>query len=199
MLVSMPLDPMRALALFLAVPAVALAQAPADPLPVTMLPGGAGVEGCYAQWATRSAVRAFSAPTDQSRHTRTVDAERRVDANDYSESLTAVLRPGRARARGPLQFDAYRLGTRRTETVRLSMNDELEILALGPEESVTFAFGSGVYVGTVAGVYGGDGVDVVRRPVTELWVRLVEHGEDRPAAWLNTAQAGMVEREPFCE
>ncbi len=189
---------MRALFLLLVLPTVALAQAPTDPVPVTFLPGGADVEGCYAQWATNAAVRAFSAPTSVSRHTRTIDAQRRVDANDYSEALMAVLRSGLARARRPLQIDAYRLGTERTETVRLALNDELEILAFAPEESVYFAFGNGVYTGVVPGVTGGDGVEMVREPITELWVRLIEHGEERPAAWLNTAQAGMIAREPFC-
>ena len=82
--------------------------------------------------------------------------------------------------------------------MRLALNDDLEVLAPGPEESVYFAFANGVYAGVVPGFYGGDGVEVVRQPVTELWVRLVEHGEERPAAWLNTAQAGMVARESFC-
>jgi hypothetical protein len=29
-------------------------------------------------------------------------------------------------------------------------------------------------------------------------VRLVEHAADRPASWVNTAQAGMAPREEFC-
>lgn len=189
---------MRLLVLLLLAPLAVAAQAPSDPLPVVFLPGGAGSEGCYAQWSTRSAVRAFSAPTEFSEYLRTIDAERRVDANDYSESLTAVLRPGLARALRPLQFDATRLGTGRSERVSLGLNDELEILALGPEESVYFSFANGVYSGVVPGVYGGGEVEMTREPVTELWVRLIEHGEDRPASWLNTAQAGMVAREPFC-
>ena len=187
---------MRVLALLLLAPVAALAQS--DPLPVTFLPGGAGSEGCFEQWSTRAAVRAFSAPTESSTHLRTIDAERRVDANDYSESLTAVLRPGLVRALRPLSFDATRFGQDRTEPVQLGLNDELEVLALGPEESVTFSFGNGVYSGSIPGFYGGGEVEVVREPVTELWVRLVEHGEGRPAAWINTAQAGMVAREPFC-
>ena len=189
---------MRLLALFLLLPAAALAQGAVEPLPIVFLPGGAGAEGCFAQWATRSAVRAYSAPTEASQHLRTVDAERRVDANDYSESLTAVLRPGLVRVRGPLQFSARRLGTDRNETVRLGTGAEVEVLAPGPEESVYFAFANGVYAGALPGYYGGAELEVVRRPVTELWVRLVEHGPERPASWLNTAQAGMVPREPFC-
>lgn len=191
---------MRRLVLALALfPLLVVAQGGADPYPVTFLPGGAGAEGCYAQWATRSAVQAFSAPTPVSRPLRTIDAERRIDANDYSESLTAVLQPGRVRARRPVEVRGVRLGTERTETIALALNDELEVLAAGPEESVFFVFGTGVYSGVVPGFYGGDGVEVVREPVTELWVRLVEHDAERPASWINTAQAGMVPREPFCE
>ena len=181
------------------VPAVASAQAGAGPVPVTFLPGGAGAEGCYAQWSTRSAVRAFSAPTTASRFLRTIDAERRIDANDYSESLTAVLEPGRVRARQPVEIQGVRLGTERSETISLALNDELTILAPGPEESVYFAFGTGAYAGVVPGYYGGDGLDIIRRPVTELWVRLVEHDAERPAAWVNTAQAGVEPRDAFCE
>lgn len=183
------------LALLLAGPA--LAQ-PASPLPVTFLPGGAGAEGCYAQWSTRSAVRAYSAPTPVSEALRTIDAERRIDANDYSESLTAVLEPGLVRAREAVQLQGARLGAERTETIRLSPGDELQILARGPEESVYFAFGTGVYAGFVPGLYGGPQVEVVRQPVTELWVRLIEHDAERPAAWVNTDQAGVAPREAYC-
>ena len=190
---------MRFLALVLLVPTVALAQAPLDPLPVTFLPGGAGQEGCYAQWATRAPALAFSAPTEYSTQTRTVEAERRVDANDYSESLTAVVRPGLARARQALQVQAARLGSGRSETVRVGRGDEVQLLALGPEESVYFSVGPAVYAGFLPGLTGTGELEIVREPITELWVRLREHGPERPAAWLNTAQAGMVAREPFCE
>ena len=183
----------------LVVPTVASAQGSAGPVPVTFLPGGAGSEGCYAQWSTRSAVRAYSAPTPVSEFLRSIDAERRIDANDYSESLTAVLEPGLVRARQPVEIQGVRVGTEREETIRLAINDELTILADGPEESVYFAFGTGAYAGVVPGYTGGDAVEVVRRPVTELWVRLVEHAADRPAAWVNTAQAGVEPREAFCD
>lgn len=182
-------------ALFCSVPVAAQS----DPLPVRFLPGGAGAEGCYAQWSTRSAVRAYSAPTESSRHLRTIDGERRIDANDYSESLTAVLEPGLLRFRQPAEIEGTRLSTGQTETVPLSINDELVVLSAGPDESVYFAFGGGVFAGAVPGFYGGDHAEMVRQPVTEVWVRLVEHGEDRPASWINTAQAGMAPREPFCE
>ena len=183
----------------LAVPAVASAQGGAGPVPVTFLPGGAGADGCSAQWSTRSAIRAYSAPTPVSELLRTIDGERRIDANDYSESLTAVLEPGVVRARQPVEIQGVRVGSDVSETIRLALNDELTILAEGPEASVYFAFGTGAYAGVVPGYTGGEAVEVVRRPVTELWVRLVEHAADRPAAWVNTAQAGVEPREPFCE
>lgn len=181
----------------LVLPIAALAQA-ASPLPVTFLPGGAGAEGCYAQWSTRSAVHAYSAPTTASERLRTIDAERRVDANDYSESLTAVLERGLVRARQDVQLQGAQLGTGRSEAIRLSRGDELTVLAAGPEESVYFAFGTAIYVGFVPGFYGGPEVEVIRQPVTELWVRLIEHDAERPASWINTAQAGMAPRESFC-
>jgi len=179
-------------------PVLALAQ-PADPFPVTFLPGGASAEGCSAQWATTSAIHAYSAPTTASRHLRTIDANRRIDGNDYSESLTAVLRPGLVRARQPVTFQGIRSGSLRMEPIRLAMNDELEILGSAGEESLYFSFGSSVYTGIVPGYYGGDGVEVVRRPVVEVWVRLIEHGPDRPASWINTAEAGMVPRDAVCQ
>ncbi|PAP77378.1 hypothetical protein [Rubrivirga marina] len=181
----------------LVVPVVTLAQA-ASPLPVTFLPGGAGAEGCYAQWSTRSAVHAYSAPTTVSTRLRTIDAERRIDANDYSESLTAVLEPGLVRARQDVRFQGAQLGTGRSEAIRLSRGDELTVLAAGPEESVYFAFGTAIYAGFVPGFYGGPEVEVIRQPVTELWVRLIEHDAERPASWINTAQAGVAPRESFC-
>ncbi len=189
---------MRRLVLaFVVLPALAVAQS--SPLPVTFLPGGAGDEGCYAQWSTRSAVRAYSAPTPMSRFLRTVDAERRIDANDYSESLTAVLAPGLIRVRRPITAEASRLGTRAMERLLLSPGDELAVLAPGSEGSLVFSVRGDTYVGSVPGYDGGGDVEVIRRPVTELWVRLVDYGPDRPASWVNTAQAGMAPREPFCE
>ena len=181
--------------LLAALTAPALAQP--DPVPVVYLPGGASEEACYSQWATRSAVRGYSAPTEQSRHVRTVDAERRVDANDYSESLTAVLRPGRARARRPVEVRARRLSADRAEAVRLDAGEEVTVLAPAGEGTLYLSFGDAVWVGSLPG-YPDGAVAETLAPVTEVWVRLVEHGEDRPAAWLNTAQAGMARREPFC-
>ncbi|WP_420457293.1 hypothetical protein [Rubrivirga sp.] len=179
-------------------PALAVAQS--SPLPASFLPGGAADEGCYAQWSTRSAVRAYSAPTPMSTPLRTVDAERRIDANDYSESLTAVLAPGLARVRRPITAEASRLGARAPERLLLSPGDEVAVLAPGGEGSVVFSVRGETYVGYVPGYDDGGGqVEVIRQPVTELWVRLVEHGPDRPAAWVNTAQAGMAPREPFCQ
>ena len=181
----------------LVVPVVAGAQS--EPLPVSFLPGGAGDEGCYAQWATRSAVRAYSAPTPMSTVLRTVDAERRIDANDYSESLTAVLEAGLARVRRPITAEASRLGTRAPERLLLSPGDEVAVLAPGAEGSLVFSVRGETYVGFLPGYDDRSGdVEVIRRPVTELWVRLIEHGPDRPAAWVNTAQAGMAPREAFC-
>ena len=80
----------------------------------------------------------------------------------------------------------------------LRPGDELTILAYGPEESVYFERNGLVYSGFVPGSYGGDLAEVVRQPGTELWVRLIRYSDDRPASWVNTAQAGMAPRQPFC-
>ncbi|WP_412063134.1 hypothetical protein [Rubrivirga sp. IMCC45206] len=187
------------LAAFVLLPLAASAQT-VDAVPVIFLPGGAGAEGCYAQWSTRSAVRAYSAPTRASEHIRTVDGQRRIDANDYSESLTAVLQTGMLRALRITEAEGTPLnGSGDYREVRLGAGDSIEILANGPEESVFFLWEGIAYAGFVPGFYGGDRYEVVRRPVTELWVRLREAGEGRPASWVNTAQAGMAPREAFCE
>lgn len=179
-------------------PLAAAAQVPVDPSPRIVLPGGAEAEGCSNQWATRAAVHAYSAATPQSRRLRTVDADRRVDANDYSEALTVVLEAGFARATRAIEVAGVRLGTEEPARFTLEPGDVLTILADGPEESVFFAVEGIAYAGFVPGYYGGDGLEVVRRPATEVWIRLIAHSADRPAAWLNTAQAGMVPREPLC-
>lgn len=190
---------MRLLALaLLAVPALVSAQ-PIDPLPVIYLPGGAFEEGCSAQWSTRSAIRAYSAPTAVSNAIRTVDAERRIDANDFSESLTAVLQTGLVRARQSVTFEAYDVRTERTSSIQLAAGDELEVFGSAGEGAVYVSHGGRVAIGFVPGMYGGDGeVELLREPVTELWVRLIEHGPDRPASWVNVSQAGVAERETIC-
>ena len=191
-------DPMRAL-----LPLLLLATAAASgqtPLPVTFLPGGASDEGCYAQWVTTSAVRAYSAPSEQSRHVRTVDADRRIDANDYSESLTAVLEPGLVRANRDVVAVGRELRNGQDRTFRLTRGDEVVLLSSGSAGALTLSVDGVVFVGSVDGLENGSGdVDVARLPVLEVWLRLIEHGPGRPAAWVNTALAGMVPNEPFCE
>lgn len=189
---------MRALLVLAALVATPVLAQSVDPIPVSFLPGGASVEGCRRQWQTDAAVRAFSAPTEVARHTRTVDAMRRVDANDYGESLTAVLEPGRARATRALSVAAIRLDRSESSRVELAQGDDVLVLGSAGEEAVFFSYRDVVYVATLPGYYGGEGMEVLARPVTELWVRLIEHDVARPAAWLNTAQAGIAEREASC-
>lgn len=183
------------LAAFAALPVLAQSV---DPIPVSFLPGGAATEGCRRQWQTDAAVRAYSAPTDVAMHTRTVDALRRVDANDYGESLTAVLEPGRARATRAVAISAIRLDRSESARVEVAQGEDVLVLGSGGEEALIFTYRDVTYVGTLPGYSGGDGMEVLSRPVTELWVRLIEHDATRPAAWLNTAQAGINEREAAC-
>ncbi|WP_412067599.1 hypothetical protein [Rubrivirga sp. IMCC43871] len=191
---------MRSLLAVLALLPLAVGAQTVDTVPVMFIPGGAGAEGCYSQWSTRSAVRAYSAPTRASEVLRTVDGQRRIDANDYSESLTAVLQTGLLRALRITEAEGTPLnGSEDYRELRLGAGDSIEILAEGPEESVYFLWEGVAYAGSVPGFYGGNRYEVIRRPVTELWVRLVDYGEGRPASWVNTAQAGMAAREAFCE
>ena len=198
--------PARLAALVLLVAPAAAAQA-VDPTPVVFLPGGAQVEECRRQWQTSAAVRARTAPLGFASAIRTVDGLRRVDANDYTEAVRAVLQTGVARARRAtvLRGDALGGGALGGGAVRveLAAGETLEVLARGAEGTALFRWRDAVVQGEVPGVSVRTGdaageLELVREPVVEVWVRLVEHDADRPAAWLNTSQAGVTEREAFC-
>ena len=166
----------------------AVAQAPPEPLAATYLAGGATAGGCRAQWQTSAALRAHSAPTDVSAAIRTVDAARRVDANDYSEAVTAVLEAGRVRLRTAATIPgAPGSGS---AGLRLAAGEELRVLATA-DGFTTFVYGGRVYEARL------EGAETLQAPVVEVWVRLLPR-EDRPAAWLNTAQAGIVPWDPVC-
>ena len=173
---------LRLLALLAAVPSVS-AQAPLEPLPATLLPGGAETAGCRAQWQTTAAIEARTAPTAVSTGARTIEARRRVDANDYSESLTAVLQPGRVRLTAPVRVGGV-------PALDLVAGEEIRVLAQSGG-FWTFAYGGRLYRDRL------DGAAVVQEPVTETWVFLVPR-DARPAAWLNTAQAGVIPWDADC-
>ena len=175
------------------------AQTRIEPLPVTYLPGGAATGACRMQWQTSGTVTAHSAPTELSRPLRTIDAMRRVDANDYSESLTAVLQPGRVRATRALTLDAVRLDRSERTSIPVGAGDEVVVLGAAGDGSAYFTIAGVAFAGALPGYTGGAGLEVVEAPVAEVWVRLVSHDPARPEAWLNTAQAGMVLRERACE
>ncbi len=179
---------LAALAVLPALGQAPMAQAPLEPLPATFLGGGATAGGCRAQWQTNAPVRAYSAPTDVSAAIRTIEAARRVDANDYSEALTAVLEPGRVRLRAALTVPSTPGSG--AAGLRLAAGEELRVLVTS-EGFSTFVYGGRVYEARL-----GD-AEVLQVPVTEVWVRLLPR-DDRPAAWLNTAQAGVVTWDPVC-
>ena len=194
---------MRTLLVLLAsLTAGASAQVIIDPIPVVYLPGGASVEECRGQWQTNARVQAYTAPTFVSTAVRTIDANRRVDANDYTESITAVLQAGRVRARGPLSIEAIRMGANTYETIEFGTGEEIEILGIEGEGIGYFSHRGAVYAGEVPGysIRTGEAneVEVVRDAVREIWVLLISHGADRPSSWLNVSQAGMVERPESC-
>ena len=194
---------MRTLLVLLAsLTAGASAQVIIDPIPVVYLPGGANVEECRGQWQTNARVQAYTAPTFVSTAVRTIDANRRVDDNDYTESITAVLQAGRVRARGPLSIEAIRMGANTYETIEFGTGEEIEILGIEGEGIGYFSHRGAVYAGEVPGysIRTGEAneVEVVRDAVREIWVLLISHGADRPSSWLNVSQAGMVERPESC-
>lgn len=180
----------------------ASAQVVIDPIPVIYLPGGATLEDCRRQWQTEAPVRAYTAPTFVSAAVRTIDANRRVDANDYTESITAVLQAGRVRAQAPLSIEAVRLGAQGVETIEFGSGEEFEILGIEGEGIGYFSHRGAVYAGEIPGYSirtgEADEVDVVRDAVRETWVFLISHGADRPRSWLNVSQAGMIERVEAC-
>lgn len=188
---------MRVLLSVLLLSSVAAAQS--DPLPVWFLPGGAETEECYAQWSTTYAVQAYSAPTAMSERLRTIDADRRIDANDYSESLTAILEPVVVLATSAMTVPGSRWGSQDSADVQILPGREILILSFGEEGLATFVYDGRVYQGYDGDLPPSDPSTLPGPGSTELWVRLVAHSADRPAAWLNTAQAGMVPREAFCE
>ena len=194
---------MRPLVLAFAVLSTAAsAQVLIDSVPVVYLPGGAQLEECRRQWRTEAAVRAHTAPTFVSDAVRTVDANRRVDGNDYTESITAVLQTGRVRVRQALTLDAYQQGTGARESISYRAGEEIEILGIEGEGLGYLAHNGSVYSAEIPGYSirtgGADEVEVLRDAVRETWVFLVDYGEGRPASWLNVSQAGLFERETTC-
>lgn len=169
------------------------AQIRVDPLPVTVVPGGAEADGCRRQWQTSNAVPARSAPTDASRVLRTIDAMRRVDGNDYTEALTVVLQPGRLHAPQAATLRAVHLERGTTVSLPVAAGQEIVWLGSAGRTDAHMLVDGVVYAATLPA-----GVERIALPAVEVWVRLVAHGEGRPEAWLNTAQAGMIEREPAC-
>ena len=181
----------------------ASAQVIIDSVPVLYLPGGAQVEDCRRQWQTDAPVRAHTAPTFVSDAVRTVDANRRVDGNDYTESITAVLQTGRARVRQALTLDAYQQGTGDRQSIAYRAGDEIEIVGIEGEGMGYLTYNGSVYSAQIPGYSirtgGPDEVEVIRDAVRETWVFLVDYGEGRPASWLNVSQAGLFERPTTCD
>lgn len=195
--------PLLVLPLLVSLAAPAAAQI-VDPTPVVFLPGGATVEECRRQWQTSAAVRARTAPLVFATVSRTIDGARRVDANDYTEAVRAVLQTGLVRARQATVLRAvpvYPLGD--AVRIELAAGETLPVLTRGAEGTAQFMWRERIHEGELPGFSIStsspeDELETLREPFVELWVRLVEHDAERPAAWLNTSQAGVIERESFC-
>ena len=119
-----------------------------------------------------AAVRAHSAPTDVSAAIRTIDAARRVDANDYSEAVTAVLEAGRVRLRTAVTIPgAPGSGS---AGLRLAAGEELRVLATA-DGFTTFVYGGRVYEARL------EGAETLQAPVVEVWVRLLPREQQAAA------------------
>lgn len=195
---------MRALLLLLLASALA-PRADAQVYSAIYLPFSGADEGCRNEFRTTSAVNAHSAATEQSATIRVVLANRLVEWNDYDEVLTAVLEPGLARARraAEVRLVPARLSSQAAQarTLRVPEGSAVTVLAYAGGGEALIVEGGQMFSARLPGVFTGasatDAFVLERAPVTETWLRLVPR-EDRPAAWLNASQAGVVQTGVRC-
>ncbi|MFN3597692.1 MAG: hypothetical protein ACK41D_10530 [Rubricoccaceae bacterium] len=169
------------------------------------LPFSGTDEGCRNEYRTTSAVNAHSAATEQSATIRVVLANRLIEWNDYDEVLTAVVEPGLARARraAEVRLVPARLSAQAAQarTLRVPEGGAVTVLAYAGGGEALVVEGGQVFSARLPGVFTGasaaDAFALERTPVTETWLRLVPR-EDRPAAWLNASQAGVVQTGVRC-
>lgn len=194
----------------LALGASATAQPRHDGLASWPNVAGDGEGGCYARWRTTAPVPAYAEPRSSSRRVRTVEADRRIDPNDRSESLRVLRTYGRARTRRAFSLQAItaarRPGEYLTTTLTLPAGAVLETMWYAGSEGSDLRYRGVEYRGDVPAerwvweAYPDFRRDfrVDRYPVVENWVRLVARG-DRPAAWLNVGRRGVVALADDCD
>ena len=160
-----------------------------------VIEGGDSVEGCVWRYLTTARLDGRATPTTSGRVIRTVEPNRRIDANDRSSSWTVVRRPGRLRAARALTLSGVqRFGTQSTirrgaepsgsVTLRVPAGGTVEYLMDTGEGYGYFRYGGSVYHGD--GLYDGSWT-TLSEPVTELWLRLVAR-DRRPAAWVEVSR-----------
>lgn len=190
---------MRTTALFIALVVAAVATS------VSAQPRHSGVFAytgaeCSSEYTTTQAVQAYAEPRAASRALRTVEAQRRIDANDYTEDLFVVTRPGIAVARRDVSLVdwGYHNSSRRTSgPLRIPRGTRVELLGGGFEAYGIFRFGGTTYSGLGVPTMEWMAEDSDPRdftveswPTVEHWVRLSARS-GRPAAWLNASQPGV--------
>lgn len=200
---------------FLSVLALVLAHAPAAQprhggLASWPNVAGDGEGGCNYRWRTTARVPAYAEPDASSRRVRTVEADRRIDPNDRTESLRVLRSYGRARTRRPFTLQAITAGRRANEylttTLTLPAGAEVETMWYGGSEGSDFRYQGVEYRADVPAErwqwdeepgYRRD-FEPVRYPAVENWVRLVAR-EGRPAAWVDVTGRGVVRAGSVCD
>lgn len=169
---------------------------------VFSVPGGTGDDGCQANYQTSQSILAYSEPSDASDHIRTVDANRRIDWNDRSESLTVVVRPAIFRATQSVSMSGAPQSGGGATTLNLSAGDRIEVLAYAGEGDSYFRQNGNVYVGYAPGI--GDVItglndvfELESEAIFEVWVRLIGHG-GKPEAWVKINQPGITAYGSHC-
>lgn len=171
---------------------------------------GDGEGGCSHRWRTTRAVPAYAQPNTSSRRVRTVEADRRIEPSDRTESVRVLRAYGRVRTRRAFTLQAITAGRQAgqylTTTLTLPAGAVLQTMWYAGGEGSDFRYRGVEYRGDVLSErwmvreypeYARD-FEALSYPAVENWVRLAARG-DRPAAWLNVDQRGVAEMEDQCE
>ena len=171
---------------------------------------GDGEGGCFSRWRTTARVPAYAEPNTSSRRVRTVEANRRIDPNDRTESLRVLRSYGRARTRRAFTLQAITAGRQAgqylTTTLTLPAGAVLETMWYAGSEGSDFRYRGVEYRGDVLSERWmlseypelGRDFEVLSYPVVENWVRLAARG-DRAAGWVNVSGSGVTEAGEVCD
>lgn len=165
---------------------------------------------CAYRWYTTAAMPAYAEPNTSSRRVRTVEAGRRIDPNDRSQSLRVLRAYGRVRTRRAFTLQTYTAGRRAGEYVQAALTlpagAVLETMWFAGGEGSDFRYRGVEYRGDVLSErwmvreypeYARD-FQALAYPVVENWVRLVARS-GQPAGWVRVSGAGVSQSESTCE